>query len=75
MAPQTRATVDLPGAFPWVLLLALRWPLVTVTELARRLPGLKQAHLALMEWHRRSWYDAQMEGRQASFDASSGLRR
>lgn len=75
MAPRTRATVDLPGAFPWVLLLVLRWPLVTTTELARRLPVLKQAHLKVMEWHRRSWYDAQMEGRQASFDAASGLRR
>lgn len=75
MAPATRKMYDLPRAFPWVLILAARWPLITLTELLRRLPGLRGAHLRLMDWHRRSWWSSQMEGRQAAFDASSGLRR
>lgn len=75
MAPGTRATYDLPRAFPWVLILVARWPLVTVTELLRRLPGLRGLHNRLMVRHRRSWWEAQMEGREAAFDASSALRR
>lgn len=75
MAPATRAQYDLPRAFPWVLILAARWPLVTATELLRRLPGLDRLHEQLMVRHRKAWYDAQMEGRQAEFDASSSLRR
>ncbi len=75
MAPGTRAMYDLPRAFPWVLILVARWPLVTVTELLRRLPVLRGLHNRLMVWHRRSWWTAQMEGREAAFDASSGLRR
>ncbi|MCX6397259.1 MAG: oxygenase MpaB family protein [Propionibacteriales bacterium] len=75
MAPATRKPYDLPRAFPWVLILVLRWPLITVTELLRRLPGLGGLHNKVMVKHRRSWYEAQMEGREAAFDASSGLRR
>jgi len=75
MAPPTRKLYDMPRAFPWILILLARWPLVTATELLRRLPGLKQAHMALMDRHRQSWWEAQMEGRQAEFDASSSLRR
>ncbi len=75
MAPGTRAGYDLPRAFPWILILVARWPLVTVTELLRRLPILRQLHNRLMVWHRHSWWQAQMEGREAAFDASSGLRR
>lgn len=75
MMPPTHKSYDLPRAFPWMLILLGRWPLVTVTELLRRLPGLKQAHVAVMDRHRESWWAAQMEGRQAEFDASSSLRR
>jgi hypothetical protein len=75
MAPATRKPYDLPRAFPWVLILLLRWPLITVTELLRRLPGLRGLHNRLMVRHRRSWWEAQMEGRQAAFDANSALRR
>lgn len=75
MAPGTRKMYDLPPAFPWVLILVARWPLITLTELLRRLPGLRGLHNRLMVWHRRSWWQAQMEGREAAFDASSGLRR
>lgn len=75
MAPGTRAMYDLPRAFPWVLILVARWPLITVTELLRRLPVLRGLHNRLMVRHRRSWWEAQMEGREAAFDASSALRR
>jgi ER-bound oxygenase mpaB/B'/Rubber oxygenase, catalytic domain len=75
MAPGTRKAYDLPRPFPWVLVLLLRWPLITATELLRRLPGLRQLHNRVMLWHRLSWWRAQMEGRQAEFDASSALRR
>ena len=75
MAPGTRKAYDLPRAFPWVLILLVRWPLITVTELLRRLPGLRGLHERLMVRHRRSWWEAQMAGRQAAFDASSALRR
>jgi hypothetical protein len=44
-------------------------------ELARRLPGLKQLHDRAMCAHRQNWWEFQMEGRRAEFDASSALRR
>ncbi len=75
MAPATRKQYDMPPAFPWILVLVARWPLVTVTELGRRLPGLKQLHDRVMRAHRQNWWEFQMEGRQAEFDASSALRR
>lgn len=75
MAPSTRKHYDMPSAFPWLLIPLARWPLVTATELLRRVPGLKQLHLELMDRHRESWWEAQMEGRRAEFDASSSLRR
>jgi len=75
MMPPTWKAYDLPHGWPGVAIVLARWPLVTVTELLRRLPGLKQAHASLMEWHRESWWQAQMDGRQAEFDASSSLRR
>ncbi|HWU33085.1 MAG TPA: oxygenase MpaB family protein, partial [Marmoricola sp.] len=75
MAPGTRKMYDLPSAFPWILVLIARWPLIAVVELLRRLPGLRQLHLKAMVWHRLRWWEMQMEGRHAQFDASSGLRR
>lgn len=75
MAPGTRKMYDMPRAFPWILIPLLRMPFLHVVELLRRLPGLKQLHAAVMEKHRRAWWEWQMEGRQAEFDASSSLRR
>lgn len=75
MAPATRKPYDVPRAFPWTLILIARWPLITLTELLRRLPGLRGLHNKLMVKHRLGWYEAQMEGREAAFDASSALRR
>jgi hypothetical protein len=75
MAPGTRKAYDLPRAFPWVLILAARWPAVTAVELLRRLPGLDRLHERAMVAHRLSWWKAQMQGRRAEFDASSSLRR
>ncbi|MBM9461119.1 DUF2236 domain-containing protein [Nocardioides sp. zg-536] len=75
MAPETYKMYDMPPAFPWLLIIAARWPLMTTVELLRRLPVLKELHGNLMDAHRRQWWEAQMEGRQAEFDASSSLRR
>jgi len=75
MAPATRKQYDLPRAFPWTLILLVRWPLITVIELLRRLPVLSALHNRAMVRHRLGWWQAQMEGRQAEFDASSALRR
>lgn len=75
MAPETRRMYDMPPAFPWILLVVARWPLITAVELLRRLPGLGRLHETAMDRHRRGWLAAQMEGREAEFDASSGLRR
>ena len=75
MMPPTWKQYDMPNPLPGIAIVLARWPLVTVTELLRRLPGLKQLHASVMEWHRESWWQAQMEGRQAEFDASSALRR
>ena len=38
-------------------------------------PQLRQLHDRAMQAHRRNWWEFQMEGRQAEFDASSSLRR
>ncbi len=75
MAPGTRKQYDMPPAFPWILILVARFPLVTAVELLRRLPGLHQLHNKAMVAHRLSWWRAQMAGREAEFDASSALRR
>ncbi|MEQ6900908.1 oxygenase MpaB family protein [Nocardioides sp. YIM 152588] len=75
MAPSTRRLYDMPPAFPWILIIAARWPLMTAVELVRRVPGLGGVHAAAMDRHRRGWHAAQMDGREAEFDASSALRR
>lgn len=76
MAPGTRRKHTMPTVFPWILIPALRFPLITVTELARRfVPGVGGVHEKVMVWHRENWYRAQMEGREAQFDASGALRR
>lgn len=75
MAPGTRKNYDMPSPWLGLLVVLLRLPLMHVVELLRRLPGLKQLHAKAVDRHRRNWYEAQMDGRQAEFDASSALRR
>jgi len=75
LSPRTRREHDLPSPWPGLLVVLLRLPLVHLVELLRRVPGLTGLHARLVDRHRRSWYDAQMDGRQAAFDASSALRR
>ncbi|MEV5647982.1 oxygenase MpaB family protein [Nocardia sp. NPDC052254] len=75
MAPGTRRKYTLPPAFPWLLIPVLRLPLITAMEFARRLPPIGRVHEQVMVWHRENWYRAQMQGREAEFDASGALRR
>lgn len=75
MTPGTRRTYEMPAAFPWILFVILRWPLVTALELLRRLPVVRRVHASAMDQHRRNWLAWQMAGRRAQFDASSALRR
>ncbi|HKT02375.1 MAG TPA: oxygenase MpaB family protein [Rugosimonospora sp.] len=76
MAPRTRRRYAMPRAWPWLALPLARIPLVTGLELARRaVPGVERLVERVQCWHRENWYRVQMAGRQAAFDASSGLRR
>ncbi|MFD4181336.1 oxygenase MpaB family protein [Rhodococcus sp. NPDC058514] len=76
MGPKTRRKYNLPRAFPWVLIPVLRFPLVTVMELARRfVPGVAGPLERIALWHRENWYRAQMDGREAEFQAKGALRR
>jgi hypothetical protein len=75
MAPGTRRKYTMPSAFPWILIPLVRFPLITAMELTRRLPGVGRVHEKVMLWHRENWYQAQMSGRTAAFDASGALRR
>ncbi|WP_328389677.1 oxygenase MpaB family protein [Nocardia sp. NBC_00416] len=75
MLPTTRRNYRMPSAFPWVLLPIARIPLVTVMEVARRIPPIGRLHEQIMLWHRENWYREQMQGREAEFEASGALRR
>ncbi|WP_253662773.1 oxygenase MpaB family protein [Williamsia maris] len=75
MMPQTYRRYDMPSAFPWLLWVVGRVPLVAVVETARRIPVVGRVHEKWMRRHRESWYHAQMDGREAEFDASGALRR
>lgn len=76
MAPRTRRRYHMPPAFPWILIPIARFPLITVIEVARRLfPIVARSHEKIMLAHRENWYRAQMQGREAQFDASGALRR
>lgn len=76
MSPVTRAKYDMPSPFPGILLVIARWPLLTVAEYVRRVsPRADRLWERFTTKHRESWYRAQMEGRQAAFDAHGGLRR
>lgn len=76
MLPGTRRRYDLPPAFPWILLLAARMPVVVTTEIARRLVPPVDRWLerrAVVE--RQRWWEGQMAGRAVAFEAASQLRR
>lgn len=75
MAPGTRRKYRMPPAFPWLLIPLLRFPLITAMEFARRIPPAGRLHEKVMVRHRENWYRAQMQGREAEFDASGALRR
>lgn len=76
MMPRTRRNYDLPGAFPWILLLAARMPWVVATEVARRVaPAVGDRVEARAVAARQRWWDEQMAGREAAFEAASRLRR
>jgi hypothetical protein len=76
MSPSTRRRYDMPPAFPWVLLLVARMPYVIGSELGRRLvPQIDTWVERRSVREARQWWDAQMAGRRAAFEAASQLRR
>ncbi len=76
MAPGTRRKYSMPKVLPWMIIPIARFPLITAMELARRfVPGVARIQEKVMITHRENWYRAQMQGREAQFDASSALRR
>lgn len=76
MGPGTRRKYSMPKVLPWMIIPIVRFPLITAMELTRRfVPGAAGVHEKIMCAHRENWYRAQMEGREAQFDASGALRR
>lgn len=75
MAPGTRRKYRMPPAFPWLLIPVLRFPLITAMEFVCRITPVGRVHEKVMVRHRENWYRAQMQGREAEFDASGALRR
>ncbi|MFD6857938.1 oxygenase MpaB family protein [Rhodococcus sp. NPDC060090] len=75
MGPGTRRKYSMPTVIPWLVIPIVRFPLITAMEFARRVPGIADVHEKIMVAHRENWYRAQMDGREAQFDASGALRR
>lgn len=76
MQPQTRRRYDMPPVFPSILLMAARAPIVGAGELARRfVPGAGAALERRADARRKRWLAAQLQGREAEFQAASALRR
>ncbi|MGN5238321.1 oxygenase MpaB family protein [Rhodococcus sp. SJ-3] len=75
MGPGTRRKYSMPTVIPWMIIPIIRFPFITAMELARRVPGISGVHEKIMVAHRENWYRAQMNGREAQFDASGALRR
>jgi len=76
MAPATRKRYDVPGLFPWALLVLGRAPLIAAAELAGHAsPAIARKREARAVKRRETWYATQMDGREAAFEAQSGLRR
>lgn len=76
MQPSTRRRFDVPPVLPWILVPLARAPYIAAQELARRfVPGAAERQMRKAVAEAEAWYAAQMEGRQAEFDANSALRR
>ncbi|MFT7024605.1 MAG: hypothetical protein ACJA07_003722 [Rhodococcus sp. (in: high G+C Gram-positive bacteria)] len=76
MPPSIRKQYNLPRAFPWILIPIVRFPFITALELVRRtVPGMNKIVEKINMRHRENWYRAQMDGREAKFDATGALRR
>lgn len=76
MQPATRKRYDMPPVFPSILLMAARAPIVGAGELARRfVPGAGAALERRADERRKRWLAAQLQGREAEFQAASALRR
>ena len=76
MAPNTRMRHDLPPLLPSLLVPLGRLPFVAAKETVRRtVPGADTLFDRRATARRERWYRLQMAGREAAFDASSGLRR
>jgi hypothetical protein len=76
MAPGTRRRYDLPKPLPGVLLVAGRAPLIAAAELAGHASPAIARQLERRSVRRReAWYEEQMNGREAAFEAQSQLRR
>jgi len=76
MSPGTRARHDVPPVFPWIALLPARFPLIASIELGRRfVPGIESVVDNAQRRLRERWYRRHMRGREAAFEATSGLRR
>ncbi|MGA5461635.1 oxygenase MpaB family protein [Mycobacterium sp. NPDC050041] len=76
MLPWNRSRYRLPSALPGILLLLLRFPLIAVLEIARRVsPALDRRwqRWNLRRWER--WLEWQSSGRAAAFEAAAPLRR
>jgi hypothetical protein len=76
MLPWNRRRYRLPSAIPGILLLLLRFPLIAVMEIARRLSprvDRRWQQVNLERWER--WLQWQSAGKAASFEAASPLRR
>ena len=76
MLPWNRRRYDLPSPIPGIVLLLLRFPLITVMEIARRLvPGVDQLWQRhnLKRWER--WLTWQSAGKAAKFEAAKPPRR
>jgi hypothetical protein len=76
LAPSTIRRHDLPHIRRWMILPLLRFPLISLRELVRRfVPGMNAVIERRSRRRAEAWYELQMNGRQAAFDASSELRR
>jgi hypothetical protein len=76
VAPGTRRRYEVPPPLPGALLLLARVPFTLVAELARHfVPGAAEIIEKKAVKQRMAWYEMQMDGREAAFEAASGLRR
>lgn len=73
-SPALRRQYDIPGLFPWVLVLAARIPGTLLRELYRRSSPAAAARVEARQVARReAWLQRRTGGRDAAFDASADL--